>query len=651
MTDPVRLVGRLSTWADAGVALLATVATLFLCVYTIDPERSDWIAETSTRIAVYGAAALMVGIGLWRARLARTTRVGALRRTVTYAIAALLVVMAGRRASRPTPNDWRPNRERADATPLSALSSVDRVEWGARVAMHRVTTQPRGRELSIPDDWAFPADVRIAIEQFGGDSVRVWARTPDDTTRCARVPDNGLSMQMSNRPPVWKGCGHGVRAPEASRFQLPQRVAQPATAEPLPMFGDPWSEYRRDGRKSATSVTPGSAIGWRTTLDGEMRSSVSIVGNSALIGAHGSGSLAEYSLTTGQRLWQIRLPNWIHMDAVSDGRVAVVGFGNNGGSFYNKSPSGVSAFALGTGRLLWTRFDETSVMTSPVVHDTVVVYASAAGVVRKRSIATGALVAEARLPGAVIMAPPASSGDTIVFTQDHHDVCALLMSTLKTLWCRGTPSRISVGHAAPTIFNGTVIVSGVSLLRDVSLREFARLPWKTQRAALRMIIWPKGEFLLGQRFQAFRLRDGAPLWTSRLFPNVRSVVGHTAGTAAIRDSIGVMVLPSADTLAAFDVRTGRELWTADAHESRGPPLLLDDMTVNAGHDGTIDVRETTTGQLRCTMTRKGGYDRSGPTVAGDLVLFPGLDGELEAIPKSALLACDASRLTRAARTP
>ena len=77
-----------------------------------------------------------------------------------------------------------------------------------------------------------------------------------------------------------------------------------------------------------------------------------------------------------------------------------------------------------------------------------------------------------------------------------------------------------------------------------------------------------------------------------------------------------------------------------ARGSRGPPLLLEGVAVNSGHDGTTDIRDLVTGQLRCSITRKVGYDRSGPTVAGDMVLLADVKGDIEAIPTAALARCD-----------
>lgn len=117
----------------------------------------------------------------------------------------------------------------------------------------------------------------------------------------------------------------------------------------------------------------------RGTVDGPLRSSAIAVGDMVLIGSHGTGTLTAIDAPTGATRWVARVPNWIHQDPVTDGAIVVVSFGDNDASFQGRAPSGVAAFVLATGERLWTRFDESSVMTSAVMPDSTIVYATAIG--------------------------------------------------------------------------------------------------------------------------------------------------------------------------------------------------------------------------------------------------------------------------------
>jgi outer membrane protein assembly factor BamB len=360
-----------------------------------------------------------------------------------------------------------------------------------------------------------------------------------------------------------------------------------------------------------------------------------------LVGGHGTGALTALSIGDGEERWRTRVPNWIHQDPVSDGRYVVVGFGDNEGSFHGEAPSGVAAYELASGRHLWTRFDETSVMTSAVVVGNTILYATAGGVTRKRSLTDGRLIQEVQLPGGAIMAPLAVTGDTVVATLDRNVVCALRLATLARLWCRRFPHLRMLGHAAPAVAAGRVFVSGLTTTFAMTMRDISQLDGEARTDLLRrLVLPPHDDDISGQTFFALDLASGKTVWHASLFPMRREVSGHIAGTAALERGSGVMVLPAADRVVAFDADNGEVRWSFPAHESRGPPLLVDGHVVVAGSDGVIEVRDLSTGVLTCALRRRVGWDRAGPVQAGNLVVFANLKGGIEAIPVSALLRCN-----------
>ena len=117
------------------------------------------------------------------------------------------------------------------------------------------------------------------------------------------------------------------------------------------------------------------------------------------------------------------------------------------------------------------------------------------------------------------------------------------------------------------------------------------------------------------------------------------VDGHSAGTAAIANGIGVIILPFADTVVAFRAATGDVLWTSPGHQGRGAPLMVDGRVVIAGRDGVIETRDVNTGALLCTTHRAVGYDRAGPVLADGVLIFADLGGTVEAMPRSAVVHC------------
>ena len=597
------------------------------------------VAALSLPIAVLGYRATSAG-SAWRQVVGRSLLIA-----VTTVVGAMTVDRIDLRLRDAQDVDhWPPRPHEIRGRTVDALEPRDRAMWAARVAAHGLTSRPRRDEIVIPQSWPFPADVTVGTRRSEDGRLEAWARTKDGVASCVSI---GLGDGTPATAQAADRCEDARTAPHAIRFVAVRRVASPSPnqattgAEPRSV-GAAWNQYRRDAAHSAAAPSaPASSSGWRTRIDGPIRSSVSVVGDIVLAGAHGTGTLAALDLTTGSTRWSVRVPNWIHQDPVSDGRIVAVGFGDNARSFSNRAPSGVAAYELATGRHLWTAFDEGSVMTAPVIRDSVLVYGTGSGLLRKRRLATGALLGERQLPGAVTMAPPASVGDTIVFTLDHEFVCSLRISTLETRWCRRFRSLRMLGHAAPTIDGDRVLVTGAASLFSLGRGDLRMLSKEEMLRLARTSLFPsRYEAHSGQVFLSLRLADGDVAWRSPHFGNPREAGGHLAGTAVMRDGIGFIVLPISDTLVAFDRGSGAVRWTRDGREARGPVLVVNDRIIRGGRDGRVSVLDPRTGRTLCEERRPNGFDRAGPVLAGGLLLFGTLDGHVEAIPADRYLQCD-----------
>jgi outer membrane protein assembly factor BamB len=636
VTRPLAILERL-------LIVLVFAAAIYMAVRTPVPGKYEILPAGMLAGAGYVAWASLVVFVVRFARRQRGAGARWFAQGVALVLAGVFIAAAATRIALQVREShaldhWPPRLALIRATTPNSVSPRERADWGARIAAHSFTGSPT-ETFSVPSGWPFPDDVTLALRKTSPRVTEIWSRAGDGTTTCVSLNAPSMLTGTTITPSV--DCSTLKLAPAGIVFGRPLRPS----IGPVPTVDAPgasnWLQYRADASRSGRNGDVlNTSQGWRTQIDGEIRSSVSVAGGLVLVGAHGTGSLTALDVTTGRPVWAVRVPNWIHQDPVTDGRIVVVGFGDNLASFGGRSPSGVAAYELTTGRLMWTSFEEGSVMTSPVIRDTVVIYGTGAGILRKRVLGTGRLLGEGMLPGTVTMAPPVSVGDTIVFSLDQNRVCALMISTLDSLWCRAVPHLRMMGHASPAIAEHEVIVSGAATLFAPTLREFFHLPFRVQRKLVRSALFPDGyDEFAGQLITALDLSTGKTRWRTGLFANPRLVVGHIAGTAAVADSIGAIVLPVSDTLVVFDVSTGRTLWTAPAHNSRGPPLIAGDRVVLAGHDGVIEVRRLRDGIRTCLMQRKVGYDRAGPTLAGNIVIFANLQGEVEAIPIARLLGC------------
>jgi outer membrane protein assembly factor BamB len=651
----VKRLGWGSNAFDGILALGTVLSAGYLTLRTPIPGLVDWlptgVAAAAVWVVVLAAVLLLLGLARRLQRAGRSSLGHAGPRLVA---AGVVLVLAGMAASRWSLARWDAGQVMhwpprvADNVfgRFDQLTDNERARFAAQVAQHRLVTTrataaiagaaapaatSTGTDslISIPASWSMPDDVRIAVRRTATGADEVWARTTTGVTACVVRPD-----------PSHKGCGDAAVAPDPTAFRAPVRVPDVISDALTSAAPSAWRQYRTSANRrgaldDAALLSPAS--GWRTTLGGDVRSSVSLVGDLALIGAHGNGEVAAYTARDGAVRWTSRVPNWVHMDIVSDGTIAAVGFGDNMPSFDGRAPNGVSVYDVASGELRWTRFDESSVMTSPILHDSTMVYATGMGVLRKRDARTGAILAVDTLPGGAVMAPPAFIDDTIVFGLEHRHVCAVRYSTMQRLWCHEFPTMRMMGHAAPGVQHGQAIVSGAVSLYDLSWSEFMALPWSLKRSLVRIALFPGTyEEHAGQRFMALRLSDGALLWRSPVYPKVHAVLGHIAGTAVLSDTVGVIVMPLANTVVGFHPGTGAVRWTAPAHDSRGPALLVDGVVVVAGQDGVTESRNALTGALVCQMSRKAGYDRAGPANAAGLLIFADVKGGIEAVPTTAL---------------
>lgn len=574
-------------------------------------------------IGAIGAYAVIAAITIWRARQNARSRSWLIAATCAAAVlmagAALSVVQWQRGAI------WPPRPERSRLGQWSRLSADERAQWASRVAAHALTADtgsPKLEAVILDSTWMFPPGARVAMvpHTIG---IEVWAMS-DGAVDCVFVPLAAATAACS-KPPEQRAFRELVRGQ--------RRASRPLTRLPL----SAWPQYRGDAERHGAGFGNGEAGEWTAAIAGPIRSAVSVSGGLVLAGTHGTGVLGAFDLRTGRQVWTALVPNWIHQDPVSDGEVVLVGFGDNLASFDGGAPAGVAAYDLQTGQNLWTVFDESSVMTSPAIDGTGAIYATAAGVVYRRSLRDGSEEARATLPGGVVMGPPALSGQTVVFAVDNHFVCALGTKDLAQRWCTPFPGVREIG-SSPAITAGRVLVAGGVMLRGTTWDDLVRIDWARRFAMIRGAFdWTTR--YAGQKLFAIDLETGKVEWASRLYQATRVVHGHDSGTPTISGSVGVVVMPISDTIVAFDVPTGKTLWTAGARGGRGPPIIVEQEVVSAGRDGVIEVRRLATGEITCTVRRSIGFDRTGPAVAGGAMVFANLNGGIEAISTNRIRGC------------
>jgi outer membrane protein assembly factor BamB len=420
-----------------------------------------------------------------------------------------------------------------------------------------------------------------------------------------------------------------------------------------PPFGS-WLQYRGDeGRHGSTGETALTVklAGWQAHLWGEGRSTPSIVGNIVLIGAHGSGVLDARDKESGRLLWRAREPNWVHQDVVSDGRIAVIGFGDNQPSKYRLAPSGISARDLKTGVLLWRRLTHGSEMTSPVIASSIVVAGTSDGEIVAVDLASGKLRWEGTVPGGVVMAPPALRGDTVFFSADPSTVCAVSVATGRHLWCTSVPNAFKFGHSAVTVQGGSLFATSTrptGILEQMFRRDFqpkALLDgWFNIDVPFLGPALPPGALDVHQELIALSTATGEIQWRTPL-GHGGMPEGHTSGTAvAIAGSSDLVVLsPAAHAVFRIRATDGRIVWRSDiGGRARGPVLIVGSHVIVLRADAWMQVIDVATGALGCRMQLPHGADRAGPALSGGLAVYADVEGAVYAVDAEQLSRCSAN---------
>ena len=632
---------------DAAVLGAAILSVAFLIWRTPAPDGPDLIPSTWFVDAVFAGIGMALFFVCWRLRRSSSLPARLIPALLTMVLAGM--AMARLRLL---------NYERDAASPLTLagatsasaggtpLSPGEAAEWAVRVALHaapheRITDDT----IEIPANWPLPATATLGVRDRAERGREIWARVAgaQGTVTChvSVAPEGEFTADLQFTP----SCDTTTALPAGVVLGPPVRGAGRTSLPSPPSGAAPWVQHRGNASRAAAAPGgPSTPTAWHATTHTPVRADVSVVGELVLVGGHGSGLLVALDRSNGVRRWSAQLPNWIHQAPVSDGQVVAVGFGDNDRSFGGHAPSGVAAYDLVSGRRLWTEFENGSVMTSPAIHDSIVAYVTSNGVLRVRLLVTGQLLGTTQLPGGVIMGPPVLTGDTLVVTLDPNNTCGVDLSPLRVLWCLRQNGLRMVGHASAAIKDGIIVASGVATAGTPGLSSYVALPLRLQAEMLKALLFP--EYLdyrvahfPGQVFSGINLATGKVRWTSPFFARRRSVDGHTSGTAALQGGIGVIVLPVADTVVAFEPTTGTIRWTSGANQARGAPLILGNQVIISGRNGVIEVRQLESGVLQCTLRRERGYDRAGPILTEGMLVFANLDGEIEAIPTADLLTC------------
>ena len=530
-----------------------------------------------------------------------------------------------------------------------ALVAVLR-ELAAAEEQYRLLNNAYSATIAPLQQW-MPATSRTNVEIRARGDTGWAARASDGKTDCTIwVRDSSLRQDRQNVEGS-PACG---TAPESrTRLHRINTVLAPALVESPFQASDitgEWRQHRLDAQRSGViSFDPKApAYRWTTQIGGPVRSSVAIAGNQVFIGSHANGEIVALSLDSGKAGFRVRAPNWIHHEPVITDRLVIFGFGNNEPSdvnsrFLGSPPSGIVAYDRMTGREVWRRYTRGSVMSSPVLLDSLMVIVTGSHEVIAYRVRDGAQLRNTTLSDYSPMANPAIVDSLFIIGVEPATLCAVEIRSGRKVYCHVLSSGSwGAGHASAAIAGDLVLQvyeedldgSGGTAENGVLVmfRRIIGLPPRRHR--------PRPPTARREQVMvALHWRDGTEAWRARLGEGTLSATGHTAGTPVVSGNMAFVPSPLSERVVAVDTRTGKILWSAPVNPSRGSVVVIGSSVMAATRDTGFVVLDAATGVVRCRQRLPQVADRAGLTVSGSTGVLTLTDGIIMARPVADWLSC------------
>ncbi|MES2180042.1 MAG: PQQ-binding-like beta-propeller repeat protein [Gemmatimonadota bacterium] len=585
-------------------------------------------------LCIYGAAFALLDAHIWK-RL----------RSVRWLIVAAALVFAARfhvvRALMAKNAETSALTEALPSTQAALLTAFLR-ELSAAQEQYRLRQHTYAASLDSLLDWmTFPAErVTVSLSRHG--DLGWSGRASVDTTHCSIwVRDSTLrneSAELEGAP----YCGKTLRAKQrmvrtvTAQLDAPERGFRPEDIR------DTWLQHRADRSRSGIGSTAAGPYRWTTRVAGELLGSVAVAGNQLFVGAHGNGEFVALTLDSGRVGYRLRTPNWIHHEPVVTSDAVIVGFGNNEmrpteNQFLGSDPSGIVAYDRRTGVERWHRYTRASMMTSPVVRDSIVASISASQEATGWRISDGKELWRTMLPASGPMANPLLIDTLMVVGLEKSVICVLDVRTGVSVYCHRAASGVwGAGHASTAVAGTTLLHAfdqGVSLGSLLRARRFGF-------AAAKMLRLPGWSYTLSEQvLVGFELATGRELWRVRLGIGQYERNGHVAGTPTVADGVVYVPSPISGRVTAVRPDSGRVIWSTDVRTARGSVVVTRGAVLVSTLDTALVVLDASTGRVRCRQHLPGLSDRAGPTLAGETGIMTFRNGIVAARPVADWLSC------------
>lgn len=373
-----------------------------------------------------------------------------------------------------------------------------------------------------------------------------------------------------------------------------------------------WREFR-GGADNTGYIAGDLRVQWRYKARGAVRGmSVArervLVGSEVLTPTDRPGTIAALSLRTGEQYWSHDLPAWVHGDPAIVDSTAYVTFG---AIPFDSLPGGLWAFDLRSGRVQWRFASGAGMMPSPAVVGSMIFAGGGDSCIHSVNRRTGQQL-HAWCTGSPIAMSSLRIADSLVIAGNvSGHVLAYNIRTFKEQWRRRWAPIDHIGDPPVAFAHGLAITTGTHLFHPDSMRHWA---------------------------VAFNAATGDTVWRNMLGVG-RRFDRNYSGTPAVARGIVLVSSPIAQSLHAFDARSGATRWSVRLEsQHKGAPTVVGEDVVLGDAAGRLSIRALGTGALLGVCRFDAPFTVIAPLIVGRTILVATQDGWVYAEPYDQLRA-------------
>ncbi len=425
----------------------------------------------------------------------------------------------------------------------------------------------------------------------------------------------------------WSSTWNAKVKPAAPRINHVAPLTQPlpiSLDQALPVS---WRGFENGGTHDTAYSWPTAeplATGYVLHLAGPIADQPAVAGHDAYVGSNGD-TLTGWNLTTGRTLWSDTLPNMVMTTPLVTDHTIVVGLGDNAFRSFSSAhgwvrgtgTNGLMGINRQTGRELWFYPTTGEDMPTPAIYGGTVYEVTGSGRLIGLNERTGKLVWSLPLSGFDSMSSPVIAGHMLyvatnvymhAYPASSSTVWAVNLQTHRVAWKSNVPVASGLSDCSPVVSHGILYIAGVPRIVDLS----------------------GGKTWLNNRIFAIDANNGQVLWSHETGGGTLNLDEEEVGVPAVAGGRLYIGNPAADTLQAYNARSGKLLWKLDLPAGlTANPVASGSVLWLALHDGALMEVDSTTGTVvQVDATGLGEMGPAAPVVFPRAVLLASLSGNV-----------------------